>query len=291
MRVILEDRTDAHGGASGEPRELCMQTSRQAPVMVDGIPLHPLTEAQTVDAVMAALDEGRGGILLTANTDIMRQLRMDHGADLVDASHLIVPDGMPVVWASLIQGGPRLPERVTGADLVWTLSEAAAKHGRKVFLLGAGPGVADKAAEVFQQTYPDLQVAGTNCPPTGFESDPAYMAELSQQITSSGADLVYVALGFPKQERVAMRLLADAPATWFMGCGGALDMAAGQVPRANERVQKAGGEWLHRLSQEPRRLAHRYLVLDLPYAVGLLARAARARGQALASGRSTTPGQ
>ncbi|MGO4956311.1 WecB/TagA/CpsF family glycosyltransferase [Luteococcus sp. Sow4_B9] len=245
-------------------------------VVLDGVPIHALSEAGTVDHVMAELDAGRGGLLLTANVDIMFRLRAPEHADLVSEATTVVADGMPLVWASRLLGTP-LPERVTGADLVWKLSEAAAREGRKVFLLGAGPGVAERAGATFVKAYPGLQVVGHESPPKGFDKDPEYMAELARRMVEAQPDLVFVALGFPKQDRVALALREHLPATWFMGCGGALDMAAGEVPRAHPLLQEVGAEWLHRLVQEPRRLARRYLVDDLPYAVGLVGQAALTR--------------
>ncbi len=254
---------------------------------VDGIDLHALTQDQTVEHVMTELDQGRGGLVLTANVDIMFRLRQPANADVLAGATLIVPDGMPVVWASWLQGTP-LPERVTGADLVWDLSRAAAGHGRTVFLLGAGPGVAERAGAEFERQYPGLRVVGHECPPIGFDKDPAYMADLVSRMQQLAPDLCYVALGFPKQERVALTLLQSLPRTWFMGCGGALDMAAGEVRRAHPHLQRLGAEWVVRLLQEPRRLSRRYLRDDLPYAVGLVGRSL-ARGPV--GSRLRTPGR
>lgn len=247
-------------------------------IVLDGVQVAPLTEAGTVEHVMDELAAGRGGLLLTANVDIMFRLQQPANADLKERAALVVADGMPLVWASRIIGTP-LPERVTGADLVWSLSAAAAATGSRVFLLGAAPGVADRAAEALVAANPGLQVVGTDSPPMGFEKDQAYLDALAHRLGELQVDLVFVALGFPKQERVSLELAASLPSTWFMGCGGALDMAAGHVARAHPVVQAAGAEWVHRLAQEPRRLARRYLVDDLPYAVGLVLRAGLARAR------------
>lgn len=241
-------------------------------VEIDGVAMHSVSPSQTVQIVMGELDEGRGGLLLTANVDIMFQLRKRGQADIARKARLVVADGMPLVWASHIQGTP-IPGRVTGADLVWHLSEAAAARGRKVFLLGAGPGVAEAAGRTFVATHPGLQICGTECPPIGFDKDPDYMAGLVDRLRQAQPDLVFVALGFPKQERVALALLEHLSSTWFMGCGGALDMAAGEVARAHPLLQRAGVEWLHRLGLEPRRLARRYLVDDVPFALQMVGRA------------------
>ncbi|MEL4505019.1 WecB/TagA/CpsF family glycosyltransferase [Luteococcus sp. H138] len=238
-------------------------------IELDGVRIHAIDWRRTVEVVMDQLDRGRGGLLLTANVDIMLRLGRTEASDLRTRATMIVPDGMPLVWASRLQGTP-LPERVTGADLVWHFSEEAARRGRKVFLLGAGPGVAERAGERFVSSFPGLQLVGTDCPPKGFEHDQQYMTGLVERMKAVQPDLVFVALGFPRQERVALRLLEDLPQTWFMGCGGALDMAAGHTPRAHPALQQIGAEWLHRMGLEPRRMARRYLVDDLPYAVRLV---------------------
>ncbi len=191
---------------------------------------------------------------------------------------------MPLLWAAQVRGTP-LPERVTGASLVWDLSAAAAQAGYPVFLLGAGPGIAQQAAQRFTACYPGLRIAGTYCPPAGFDTDEEQLSQLATTIRDSAARLVFVALGFPKQERVSARLQRSLPDVWFLGCGGALDMAAGHVERAHPVLQKVGAEWLHRLIKEPRRLAKRYLIDDVPYAVAMLGRAAADRR----SGAAATP--
>lgn len=241
---------------------------------IDGVELAPWTQQQTVDHVFSELGAGRGGVVVTPNVDIMRQLR--HGVSPQLRSAIYVADGAPLVWASRLQGTP-LPERVTGADLVWSLAHAACRAQRSIFLLGAAPGVAERAATALRGVDPGLEVAGTLSPDLGFDSDSTKLDAVVRQVTAAHPDLVFIALGFPRQECLAERLLEELPQTWFLGCGGAFDMAAGDVARAHAVVQRCGGEWVHRLAHEPRRLARRYLVDDVPYAIGLLARSLRRR--------------
>jgi N-acetylglucosaminyldiphosphoundecaprenol N-acetyl-beta-D-mannosaminyltransferase len=115
---------------------------------------------------------------------------------------------------------------------------------------------------------------GTDSPPFGFERTEAGMAEVVDKVTAAAPDLVFVGLGFPKQERVISRLREVMPATWYLGCGAGIPMAAGEFSRAPAAMQKAGAEWLHRLALEPKRLARRYLLEDAPFAVRLLGQAA-----------------
>ncbi|HUR01625.1 MAG TPA: WecB/TagA/CpsF family glycosyltransferase [Nonomuraea sp.] len=221
-------------------------------------------------------------MIVTANVDIVRAAtRVPELAELVAGAELVVADGMPVVWAARLSG-LRVPGRVTGSSLVFTLSEVAAREGRSVFLLGGEPGVAETAGDVLAGKYPGLRVAGVYAPPFGFERLAGGMAEIVEQVRAAAPDLVFVGLGFPKQENVITALRPELPRAWYLGCGAAIPMAAGQFRRAPDRVQRVGGEWLFRLALEPRRLVRRYLRDDLPFALRLLAGAAWHR---LAEGR------
>lgn len=241
-------------------------------VTVDDVEFDALRETEVVEHVMVALDEGRGGNLITPNVDILRQLRRPQLRELAEQAELVVPDGMPIVWASRIQG-EELPERVTGSSLIWSLSEAAARSDRSLYLLGGAEGIAERAADRLVEEYEGLEVAGVHCPPFGFEKRAETLQETVSAVVEAQPDIVFVALGFPKQEHLMQHLRRHLPNTWFVGCGGTLTMVAGEVSRAPLWIQRSGLEWVHRLAMEPRRMAKRYLVHDLPYAAGLFARA------------------
>ena len=245
-------------------------------ITVDGVAFDALREEEVVQHVFAALQRGRGGKLITPNVDILRQLRRPALAGIAERADLVVPDGMPIVWASRLQGRP-LPERVAGSSLLWSLSRAAVAVNRSVFLLGGAEGIAEQATGRLQDEVPGLDVAGWNCPPFGFEKDPDLLEKTIGAVVEAQPDIVFVGLGFPKQENLMEQLAERLPGTWFVGCGGALTMTAGEVSRAPVWLQRIGLEWAHRLAMEPRRMARRYLVDDAPYAVGLLTRAFRHR--------------
>ena len=239
--------------------------------------LHVPIQACTSDWLIRQVTEARtddGGWIVTANLDHLRRMVKDASyRELCAGASLVVADGMPLVWASRIQGTP-LPERVAGSSLISSLSAAAAEHGRSVYLLGGEPGTAEAAAEVLRQRHPSLHVAGTYCPPMGFEDDPEPMQAISMKLTQAQPDIVYVALGSPKQERLIARMRPLLPGAWWMGVGISFSFLCGDVKRAPRWMQRMGLEWVHRLLQEPRRLARRYLVDDLPFAVRLLGGAA-----------------
>ncbi len=240
---------------------------------VAGIEIDPVTERQAIARIVDALADGRGGWVATPNIDICRLVRGAPAlAKLVSTAPLVVPDGMPLIWAARILGEP-LAERVTGSSLIFTLTEAAAREGRSVYFLGGGPGTPEAAGTALANRYPGLTVAGGYAPPLGFDLTSDGLAVVQAKLEDAGPDIVYVGLGFPRQEQVIARMMPALPRTWFVACGAAIPFAAGGLRRAPFWMQQAGLEWLHRLAAEPRRLFGRYVVHDLPFALLLLAAA------------------
>jgi N-acetylglucosaminyldiphosphoundecaprenol N-acetyl-beta-D-mannosaminyltransferase len=229
-----------------------------------------LSEAEVIHHVITESRAGHGGSVVTPNVDILRQARRSPEArTLAQQASVTVPDGMPLIWAAKISGEP-LIERVTGSSLIFTLTEAAAQTGLSIYLLGGDPGVPEAAAEALVRRYQGLKVVGTDSPPFGFDKSPTGMAAVRQRLLDAAPNIVYVGLGFPKQERVIRELMPVIPAAWFIGCGAAIPFAAGRVPRAPVWMQRSSLEWVHRLAIEPRRLSKRYLLHDLPYGLSLL---------------------
>ena len=253
-------------------------------VTLHGIRLHALTEKQTIQTIIDRLARPEGGWVVTANLDHIRRLVHDPSyAELCAPADLIVADGMPLVWASRLQRTP-LPERVAGSSMVWTLTKAAAQNSRSIFLLGGAPGTAQRAADKLRETFPGLRIAGLHCPDFGFEKDPAAIATIANLIRDTRPDIVFVALGSPKQEKLISQLREISPAIWWIGVGISFSFVCGDVKRAPKWMQRLGLEWIHRLLQEPRRLARRYLVDDLPFVFKLFAWSIRNR-----SPRSNAP--
>ncbi|WP_433245657.1 WecB/TagA/CpsF family glycosyltransferase [Streptosporangium sp. CA-135522] len=239
-------------------------------VHVAGLAIDPMTEGEVVDHVVAALKRGEGGHLVTPNVDIGWAAAHDPEARrIIESADLVVADGMPLVWAAKLLGTP-VPGRVAGADLIWSLAEAATFYRYPIYLLGGPPGVAGQAAARLTDRYPGLLVAGTDAPPYGFETSAESRAKVKDTVVAAAPRLVFVGLGFPKQDRLIASLRQELPGAWFVGCGAAIAFAAGTVPRAPVWMQRAGLEWLFRLLNEPGRLARRYLLHDVPFALWLL---------------------
>ncbi len=248
-----------------------------------GQSLDRVSEAEAIDTALRGAHERRGGWICPVNLDVLRQaVRDPDTGSLVRQAELAVPDGMPLLWASRVQGTP-LVHRVAGSSLIHTLTAEAARRGASVFLLGGDPGVAESAARRLETANPGLVIAGTHCPPMGFERSPEAMRAIEDALAAACPDIVFVGLGFPKQERLILQVRPLLPASWWVSSGISFSFVAGDVRRAPAWVQRIGMEWVHRLVQEPRRLARRYLVDGIPFFVQVLANSARRRALRSAS--------
>jgi N-acetylglucosaminyldiphosphoundecaprenol N-acetyl-beta-D-mannosaminyltransferase len=253
-----------------------------------GFPISVVTRDGVSNLVMAALSRGEGGWVFTPNLDIMRRIATDQGfADTCRVAEIRTADGRPLLWAAKLKGTP-LPMRVAGSDMIWSITERAAKEGRSVYFLGGSEGAAEKCAEVLRAKHPSLKIVGIECPPMGFEKDAAYMDAMRARLREASPDIVFVGLGSPKQDVLIAQLRGLYPRTWFFGIGVTFSFVAGEVKRAPKWMQRVGLEWFHRLCQEPRRLFKRYLVQGLPFLVLFLAQSLRERYSPNAS-RSEEP--
>jgi N-acetylglucosaminyldiphosphoundecaprenol N-acetyl-beta-D-mannosaminyltransferase len=173
---------------------------------------------------------------------------------------------MPLVWASRLSGEP-LPARVAGVDLVAECARLSAQEGYRLFLLGAGPGVAEHAAAVLRRRYPTLVLAGTYAPPG---TSPAQDAVTIERVRAAAPDILLVAFGAPRQDYWIRghRDILGVPVC--IGVGGSFDLLSGRISRAPSWMQGSGLEWLYRLGREPKRLWKRYFVHDLPVFVRLM---------------------
>ncbi len=171
---------------------------------------------------------------------------------------LVLADGWPVVAASRLLRRP-LPERVAGSDLAPALFAAARPDAPlRVFLLGAAPGVGERAARNIHRRWPAVTVVGAYSPPVGFERDDAENEKILALIRNASPDLLLIGLGAPKQELWAHRHQSQLAVPAALCVGATIDFLAGEKRRAPRFIQKLGLEWLHRMASEPRRLIKRY---------------------------------
>jgi N-acetylglucosaminyldiphosphoundecaprenol N-acetyl-beta-D-mannosaminyltransferase len=239
---------------------------RAEPVL--GVPLALTDYERTLDWVDAAVTGGHRGYICVAATHTVMACQED--AELraaVLASDLTVPDGQPLVWALKLLGHD-VRDRVYGPDLMEAACARAARTGQRFYLYGGRDRAAlDLLVRRLRERHPGIQIAGTYAPvfrPLSAEEEAAIAAEINE----ASPDVVWVGTGVPRQEKwmASMRARLDAPV--LIGVGAAFDFHAGLVRQAPAGMQRAGLEWLFRLSQEPRRLWRRYLRYNPRFVIG-----------------------
>ncbi len=242
-------------------------------VEFDGVRLHAVTSRIVVEHLDRSLAERRGGLLATPNLDFLRRAwRSRRFQRLLSRMDLRVADGMPLVWASRLCRRP-LPARVAGVDLVAEVCSMANEAGHGVLLVGGSPGAASAATRVLRTAFPRAVIESHDPGRLPSRPDLASSLALCRLIRSTHATIVMVGLGSPKQEELMLALHRALPGVWFLGVGNSFSFIGAGTPRAHPALRGLGLEWLHRLATEPRRLATRYLIQGLPYALRLLAMA------------------
>ncbi len=212
-----------------------------------GIPLNPLTWDDLRETLRAWIASDRAHQFCTVNPEFVIMAQQDiHFYTLLSRVDLCVADGQGLLWAARWLGTP-LPARITGSDGVPLIAGWAAEEGWRLFLLGAAEGVAEDAAARLQARYPGLQIAGTYAGSPAPEEEDAIVA----RINASGADILFVAYGAPRQDKWIARNLPRLHVRAAAGIGGSLDFIVGAQKRAPAGWQRLGLEWLYRLLQEP----------------------------------------
>ncbi len=213
-----------------------------------GVGFDNITMDQAVAEGVRLMDTAGAHYVVTPNPEIVETCRQDGEAmEAVNGADLVLADGIGVIYGAKLLGTP-LKGRVTGIGFAQGLMERMAGGGRSLYLLGAKPGVAERAAENLARQYPGLQIAGTH---DGYFSEDGPVTE---DIRASGADVVFVCLGAPKQEKWMRRNGEAAGVHLMVGLGGCLDVFSGEVKRAPAVFQKLGLEWLYRLAANPSRI-------------------------------------
>ncbi len=222
-----------------------------------GLPFHDVTLEETLDYCADAMRDDQQHYIVTANADFTTQAYEDPDLKkIVFFADRVVCDGMPLVWLSKWFGYP-LRERVAGSDMVPRLLDTCAKEGYGVYFFGSDQNTLEEAKVIVEQRYPGLKVVGVDAPPFGavveWEND-----ELCAKMRASGAKLLLVCLGCPKQERWIFAHHKECGIPLSIGCGASLDFITGKQRRAPKWMQKSGLEWFWRMSSSPGRLVGRY---------------------------------
>ena len=234
-----------------------------------GVAFDNLTMDEAVERALELLEQEGPHLVATPNPELVQRANQDpEFAEILSKADLVIPDGVGIMYAAKILGRP-LRARVPGIDFASSLLGRIAGTGKRLFLLGAEPGVAEQAAVNLQLAHPGLAVCGTH---DGYFKEDGPVADA---IREAHADVVFVCLGAPKQEKWVAEHGARAGARLYIGLGGSLDVFAGKVERAPETFQRLGLEWLYRLARQPSRIGRMAkLPLFLTSAVG-----ARLRGK------------
>lgn len=233
-------------------------------VSLFNIQVNALSMAETVEIIAAWMSDSNQSCRFVVTPNVDHIVQLDTNQNLQAAyrnAALVVVDGKPVVWAAGLLGRS-LPGTVPGSDLVPAIFENAQKEQvpLKVFLLGAMPGVAERAKLNVEKRWPMVQVVGTHSPAFGFEKDTAYSAEICRVVNATNAQLLLVGVGAPKQELWVNAHASQLRVHAALCIGATIDFLAGEKARAPVWMRKLGLEWLHRVCTEPKRLAKRYFV-------------------------------
>jgi len=268
MKTAMDNTTDCIKPRAARPPE---RSTRGQPIVewpkkVDlfGVQVTPTTYKEAVETIIAAGKQRQPSIVSCHAVHAIVTFSNDPRlCEQVNSFDMITPDGMPVRWAlnSLYKAG--LPDRVCGPKLTLDLCERAATSGVSIYLYGGSPAVVEKLRANLETKYPTLKIVGHESPPfrpLTPEEDQAVV----QRINSSGAGLVFIGLGCPKQDIFAYEHRGRINAVQLC-VGAAFDFHAGVKSVAPDWMQKRGLEWLYRLLQEPRRLAMRYFATNTAY--------------------------
>lgn len=217
-----------------------------------GVKIHAVTASQALDKLNEFLQEtgGPSRLVVTVGPEmVMRAQQDEQFRELVNQADLVVADGTGILWAAN-RCGVHFPERVAGIDLITKFADTLAAQHRKLFLLGAAPGVAELASQKLQQLQPNLEIGGTH---DGYfklsEIEPVV-----QQVKNSQAAALYVGMGSPTQERIISEYGKAMGIRLGVGVGGSFDVLSGKKKRAPQWMIKMRLEWLYRFMCEPQRV-------------------------------------
>lgn len=241
--------------------------SQQSPrISILGVPIDVLTMDQAIARIEEFIATGQPHSVITADSSGIVEAHKDpEFFSIFQSADLITADSVGVLWAARRKGTP-LPERVSGVDIFERICKRSAEKGYKLFLLGSEPGIADMAAERCRLLFPGCNIVGSRhgfFPP---DSDEV----VAQEIAASHPDVLFVAMGMPRQEKFIRKTRQIVGASVAIGVGGTLDVYSGRTKRAPKWIQKIKMEWFYRLMQNPKKIAK---VKNLPIFIKMVLRA------------------
>jgi N-acetylglucosaminyldiphosphoundecaprenol N-acetyl-beta-D-mannosaminyltransferase len=230
-----------------------------------GVRVDDVTMAEALALVEAFIADGGPHQITTVNPEFVVAAQRNAPFRVVlDGADLSLPDGIGLLWAARVLRQP-LRGRVAGSDMMPEVACLSARRGYRLYLLGAAPGVAERASEALRRDYPGVQIVGTYAG----SPEPCDEDDIIVRIVAADPDVLFVAYGAPRQDLWIHRNLTRLAVPVCMGVGGALDFIAGVAVRAPRWMRRAGLEWLHRLWRQPWRWRR---MLALPRFVALVIR-------------------
>lgn len=212
-----------------------------------GVDVSPLDYEGIIADLRNRMEAGLQSTIIAVNPEkVMTAEKNEELRQLINSSTYQIPDGVGILLASKMKGG-KIASRVTGVDMMDRLIRFAAEENHKVFLYGAKEEVVTLAKQKLEEKYPGLNISGYE---NGYEKD---NDKIINKINASGAELLFVAMGSPKQELWIRENMGKLNVKVFQGVGGSFDVFSGKVQRAPLFFRKLGIEWLYRLSKEPKR--------------------------------------
>ncbi|ARF18013.1 WecB/TagA/CpsF family glycosyltransferase [Sporosarcina ureae] len=213
-----------------------------------GVSVNTENYDELIPKVFENIETGKKSLIVAINPEKLMKAKEDPGLKaLLNRAEFQIPDGIGVILASKLQKG-QIRSRVTGIDMMDRVVQEAAERGKRIFLYGAKPGVAEEAAAKLQVLHPNIQIAGVQ---HGYEKN---IQVVLDTINEAKPDILFVAMGSPKQEQWIEQYRDQLHPVVFQGVGGSFDVLAGNIKRAPAVFQKAGAEWLYRLLLEPSRI-------------------------------------
>jgi N-acetylglucosaminyldiphosphoundecaprenol N-acetyl-beta-D-mannosaminyltransferase len=247
-----------------------MNPSELQRVNILGVRVNAIDMSIAVGAVRQWIDkDDRNFVCVTGVHGVIESYRDPTLRKIHNAAGLVTPDGMPLVWLGRMMGFAQI-KRVYGPDLMLAMCEYSIGRAYSHFLYGGGPEVPEKLAEELKDRFPGLKVAGTYSPPFR-ELTPDEDEGVIEMINDSGAQIVWIGLSTPKQEKWMSAHSKKLKAPVLIGVGAAFDIHSGLKPQAPMWMRSSGLEWLFRLATEPKRLWRRYAINN-PMSVALAAR-------------------
>lgn len=220
---------------------------------------------ETVDSIKVCVEENKKIYVVTPNVDHMVKLQQNpRFLKAYKNAGIVAVDGTPIILAAKWYGTP-LKEKITGPRLTEKVLEMASNNNLRVFFLGAGDGVGEKAAKNMLKKYPNYNYVGYYSPPFGFENNELERKKIINLINDSNAQIVIAGMGSPKTEIFLSEIYSELKANVSLSVGAAIDFLAGSVKRCPDWINRIGMEWFYRFIKDPKRMGKRYFIDDIVF--------------------------